>query len=276
MILRIHNNPVKLSDCNNLATPAGTLKDMSMTREKGVARASGRRDATRPSPNKGGSADTTTRAHEIRAALEREIVSGRLEPGSKLEQESLAERFGVSRTPVREALKLLTSDGLVEIKPHKGVCVVQLTIVGLAEMFETMAFLESACAALACRRHSLEDRAALTAAHEACGRASRRRDPDAFYKANVEFHECIYRASHNSFLEAQTMALRNRVEAYRREATFHPGLMTRSMQEHERMLQAILAMDEDGASKQMRLHLDTLRNDAISMAETVVRRNKAA
>ena len=239
-----------------------------------MTRKPGEQDA-RPSTTDDADADVTTRAHGIRAALEREIVSGVLEPGSKLEQESLAERFGVSRTPVREALKLLASGGLVEIKPNKGASVVQLTVVGLAEMFETMAFLEAACAALACRRHSSEDRAALTAAHESCGRASLRGDPEAFYRTNVEFHECIYRASHNSFLEEQTMALRNRLEAYRRESTFHPGLMARSMDEHGRMLQAILAMDEEGASAQMRLHLDTLRSDAISMAEAVQRRNRA-
>lgn len=245
-----------------------------MSRKTGAARKPGKQDAC-PAITEDVEADAANRAHAIRAALERDIVSGVLEPGSKLEQESLAERFGVSRTPVREALKLLASGGLVEIKPNKGACVVQLTVVGLAEMFETMAFLESACAALACRRHSREDCAALNAAHESCGRASRRGDPEAFYRANVEFHECIYRASHNSFLEEQTIALRNRLEAYRRESTFHPGLMARSMDEHGRMLQAILAMDEEGASRQMCLHLDTLRNDAISMAETVERRNRA-
>jgi DNA-binding GntR family transcriptional regulator len=246
-----------------------------MTKQAVAALRSLRRSAHRSSGIGATDGDTSTRAHAIRAALEHDIISGKLEPGSKLEQESLAERFGVSRTPVREALKLLTSGGLVEIKPRKGVCVAQLTVVGLAEMFETMAYLEASCAAMDGRRNSMADRAALTAAHQSCDRASRRGDPDAFYKANVEFHECIYRASHNGFLEAQTVALRDRLEAYRREATFHPGLMTRSMEEHQRMLDAILAMDEDGASKQMRLHLDTLRNDAISMAEAVVRRNKA-
>ena len=116
----------------------------------------------------------------------------------------------------------------------------------------------------------------LSSAHAACGRATERGDPHAFYKANVNFHERIYRASHNGFLAARTVTLRNRLEAYRRESTFHPGLMARSMQEHERLLQAIFAMDEEGASRQMRSHLDTLQTDAISMAEAVQRRNRAA
>ena len=123
---------------------------MRMTRNTGTARKSGKQNAC-PLPTEDAEADAANRAHSIRAALEREIVSGVLEPGAKLEQESLAERFGVSRTPVREALKLLASGGLVEIKPNKGACVVQLTVVGLAEMFETMAFLEAACAARSSR-----------------------------------------------------------------------------------------------------------------------------
>lgn len=245
-----------------------------MTVDKGTSNAASGGDGRNDPAPTAAQGNGQTRAHEIRAVLEREIVSGQLEPGAKLEQELLAERFGVSRTPVREALKQLTAQGLVEIRPNMGACVVQLTVTALAEMFETMAWLEAACAAFAARRHSLQDRTMLAAAHAACGRATERGDPVAFYKANVKFHERIYAASHNGFLAARTIALRNRLEAYRRESTFHPGLMARSMQEHERMLDAIFAMDEERASKQMRSHLDTLQTDAISMAEAVERRNR--
>ena len=121
----------------------------------------------------------------------------------------------------------------------------------------------------ASRRHTAEDRISLDAAHKACARVSRRKDPEPFYTANKRFHEAIYRASHNSYLEEQTINLRNRLEAYRRAATFHAGLIAATMLEHERILKAILAMDEAAAGTLMRSHLDTLQNDAVSMAKAL-------
>lgn len=208
----------------------------------------------------------TTRTDRIRQAVERDIVSGRLGPGTKLDEDALATRHGASRTPVREALHHLASRGLIELRAHAGAFVATLSVVELAEMFETMAFLEAACATLAARRHIAADRALLAAAHEACKKAARSKDPDAFYAANARFHECIYVASHNGYLAAQTIQLGHRLEAYRREATFHPGLMALTMTEHERIMQAIFEMDEAVAGNQMRSHLDTVRNDAVSMA----------
>ncbi len=208
----------------------------------------------------------TTRSDRIRHAIERDIVSGKLLPGTKLDEDALAARHGASRTPVREALQHLASRGLIELRAHSGAFVATLTVVELAEMFEAMAFLEAACAALAARRHTARDRQLLAAAHETCAKAARRNDPDAFYVANTGFHERIYAASHNGYLAAQTIHLRNRLEAYRREATFHPGLMSLTMAEHERIMQAIFGMDEAAAAQQMRSHLDTLRDDAVSVA----------
>jgi DNA-binding GntR family transcriptional regulator len=207
-----------------------------------------------------------TRGDRIRHAIERDIVSGKLVPGTKLDEDALAARHGASRTPVREALQHLASQGLVELRPHTGAFVAKLTVVELAEMFEAMAFLESACAALASRRHTAEDRKTLTGAHEHCAKVAKRNDPEAFYAANARFHECIYAASHNNYIASQTTALRNRLEAYRRESTFHPGFVALTMTEHERILQAIFSMDEASAATYMRTHLDTLRDDAVSMA----------
>jgi DNA-binding GntR family transcriptional regulator len=211
----------------------------------------------------------------VRHAIESDIVSGKFLPGAKLDEEGLASRYGASRTPVREALKHLASQGLIELRPHAGAFVAQLTVADLAEMFETMAYLEAACAALASRRHTAADRDALNAAHQACAKAARKGDPDTFYSANARFHETIYAASHNGYLESETVSLRNRLEAYRREATFHPGLISMTMAEHERILQAIFAMDDALAATLMRSHLDTLRDDAVSMARAVRRASSA-
>ena len=207
-----------------------------------------------------------THSGRIKSAIERAILSGKLAPGTKLDEDALAAHHGASRTPVREALQHLASQGLIELRAHSGAYVAKLTLVELAEMFEAMAFLEGACAALASRRHTADDRRLLQAAHDRCAKAAKAGDPDAFYAANNAFHESIYAASHNRYLAAQTVSLRNRLEAYRREATFHPGLIALTMAEHGRILEAVFNMDEEGAQKAMRSHLDTLRDDAVSVA----------
>jgi DNA-binding GntR family transcriptional regulator len=244
---------------------------------KSTARASGRRNATprRPASQSRNVVPALTVGDRIRHAIESDIVSGRFLPGAKLDEEALAGHYGASRTPVREALKHLASQGLVELRPHAGAFVAKLTVGELAEMFETMAYLEAACASLACRRHTAEDRETLAAAHAACAKAARKADPELFYEANARFHEMIYAASHNTYLARETINLRNRLEAYRREATFHPGLIGMTMAEHERILNAILSMDEQLAATLMRSHLDTLRDDAVSMARAIQRASAA-
>jgi DNA-binding GntR family transcriptional regulator len=212
---------------------------------------------------------------DILKTLSHEMASGKIAPGTQLKEEILCARFNASRTPIRDALKQLAAQGMVELRPRQGAFVVQLTVEQLAAMFETMGYLEAACAALAARRHTAEDLAQLANAHEACVTAARMMDPDSFYKANAHFHECIYRASHNPHIEGQTLELRNRVEAYRREVTFHAGLMALSIREHEAVLNAIREMDEETAAARMRQHLDTLRNDAVSMAAALSRRTQA-
>jgi DNA-binding GntR family transcriptional regulator len=212
-----------------------------------------------------------TRASLITAALEVEIFSGQLLPGARLDEERIGKRFGVSRTPVREALKHLASAGLIEIKPHTGASVARLTVASVVEMFEMMAVLESACAALAARRHQADDRIAMMAAHEACRQAAKEDDPERFYAANAQLHEAIYRASRNSYIEKQTLSLRNRLEAYRRTVTFHAGLMGKSMEEHQRVIEAIFRMDAPAATSHMDVHFDTLRDDVVMMVEAINR-----
>ena len=215
---------------------------------------------------------TQPRSAEILRVLSQEIVSGKLAPGSQLKEEVLCERFDASRTPVRDALKQLAAQGLAVLRPRQGAFVMQITLDRLAAMFETMGYLEAACAALAARRHTVEDLQDLSNEHEACLQAASAQDAESFYASNARFHECIYKASHNPHIQSLTVELRNLVEAYRREATFHPGLMSLSIREHDAVLGAIRAMDESVASLCMRQHLDTLRTDVVSMAASLARR----
>jgi len=107
-------------------------------------------------------------------------------------------------------------------------------------MFEAMAWLEAACASLAARRHTQADRDSIQAAHEACIAAHTALDPAAFYRANARSHEAVYAASQNRYLQQETQLLRNRLEPYRRATTFHEGLMSLSVQEHETIAEGFL------------------------------------
>ena len=170
-----------------------------------------------------------TRSEHLRHCLEEEILQGKLLPGSRLDESGLAERFHVSRTPVREALKFLASSGLVAVRPHQGAVVTRLTIKQLIDMFQVMAELEGLCARLAARRLTPTQRRALQSAHRACKEVARREDPDAFYAQNNVFHQMIYAASGNQYLEEETRKLRNRLGPYRRYITFQPGRIAESL-----------------------------------------------
>jgi DNA-binding GntR family transcriptional regulator len=216
-----------------------------------------------------------TRGLELTSVLEKAILGGEFRPGVRLDELRLAERYKVSRTPIREALKHLAAAGLVELRPRQGAVVARPTLLSLIEMFETMAVLEGACAGLAARRHTAEDRADIAVAHEACIEATRAEDPDHFYRANVAFHDAIFRAAHNGFLERQALTLRNRLEPYRRQITFHPGRMALSNDEHAKIMGVIFAMDA-AAAELMRSHLDTMRDDATGLVAALARDGSAA
>ncbi len=195
------------------------------------------------------------RADRIRHTLEQEIVTGTLPPGQRLDELRLAERFAVSRTPVREALMQLAASGLVEIRPRQGATVAELGLKRMVEMFEVMAELEGLCARLAARRMGQAERAELQRQHESSRRFASTGDPDAYYAANLDFHEVIYAGSHNAFLAEQTRALRQRLTPYRRIQLRRAGRLADSFAEHEAIVQAILAGDAEEAERRTRRHV---------------------
>ena len=145
--------------------------------------------------------DNKPRSEEVRTLIEEAIIGGEFPPGARLEEQELAERYNVSRTPIRETLRLLASTGLVEMRPRQGEVVATLTIPKLIEMFQVMAELEGLCARNVSRRVSPDRLAELEAAHRTCIDTVKKSDPAAFYEANRIFHELIYTASNNQFLE---------------------------------------------------------------------------
>src|SRR4029079_2336854 len=120
--------------------------------------------------------------------------------GMRLDEAPLLQEFGVSRTPLREALIQLASLGLVEIRPRRGAVVAELSPHRLFEMFEVMAELEAMCARLAARRMTDAEQKELRAPHKPCREAAASRSSDAYYYANENFPRAIYAPSHNTFL----------------------------------------------------------------------------
>lgn len=194
-------------------------------------------------------------AADLVQKLERDIVTGVLKPGDKLDERSLSERFGVSRTPVREALQTLAGSGLVATMPRRGTIVASITVGELIEMFEVMAELEAMCARLAARRMPRADIDNLIALSEECSALQEHSDADAYYEANVRFHEAIYAGCRNSFLERQTKNVRNRLAPYRRLQLHRPGRVKRSNNEHAEILDAISNGEADLAGKLMQQHV---------------------
>jgi DNA-binding GntR family transcriptional regulator len=204
-----------------------------------------------------------TLAESLRQHLEAEISAGRLEPGSRLDEQEIAERFNVSRTPVREAFRLLAANDLVELRGRQGAAVRSIGPHKLIEMFQVMAELEGLCARLAARRITKPQRAKIEEIHERLKAVAQDADVDAFYDVNQEFHEAIYEASHNAFLADQTRKLRNQVAAYRRRVTHMPNRIVDTLHEHEAIMAAIFAHDTERAHGTMRDHLNLLGNDLL-------------
>ncbi len=192
---------------------------------------------------------------ELKDELEHEIVSGQLRPGERLDELSLATRFDVSRTPIREALLQLTSMGLVEMRPRRGAVVASIGLKDLLDMFEVMAELEGMCARLAARRISDPECVKMHNIHIESKRAVADHDYDAYYACNVRFHETLYAASRNTYLAEQTMALRNRLAPYRRSQLHQLDRLAGSYGEHGNILKAIENRDAEQVEELMKQHL---------------------
>jgi DNA-binding GntR family transcriptional regulator len=195
---------------------------------------------------KGGAPSLAVR---LRDELEEDIVQGKLVPGTRLDEVALAERFEVSRTPIREALAHLCSVGLCERRPRRGVVVAALSFDRLLEMFEVMAELEGLAGRLAARRYSDSDAAAIEEAHEACRTAAQAGARDEYYYSNERFHQAIQRASHSNFLVEQCLALSRRLKPYRRMQLDTRNRIPTSFREHEKIVEAILSQQPELAER---------------------------
>lgn len=195
------------------------------------------------------------RSDDIAEALEGMILDGTFVDGDRLDETQLAQRFNVSRTPLREAFQRLHLSGLVEQIPRRGVFVRQPGPVELLEMFEVMAELEASCARLAAKRISDEALADMRAANALCQKAVEARDADGYYHENERFHAILYRQSGNSFLEQECLRLQRRLTPFRRLQLRLRGRLRQSMSEHEAVVEALEADDAERAAKAIREHV---------------------
>lgn len=200
-------------------------------------------------------ATNSRRSEQLREIIEERIATGLYLPGMRLDETEMAAEFGVSRTPIREALIQLSSAGLVETRPRRGAIVAAISPQRLYEMFEVMAELEAMCVRLAVRRMTDAEIQALLEAHRACGQEQTMKYPDDYYRKNEQFHFAIYLASRNGFLIEQASSLHRRLSPYRRLQLRVRDRLQASFSEHSAIVEAIIAGDGELAAERLRKHI---------------------
>lgn len=187
-----------------------------------------------------------------------DIVSGRLTPGTKLDARGMAERFGVSRTPIRETFGHLAAMGLVTHRPNRGVIVATLSPNALNDLYEAMAELEAALARLAALRMNSAQREALLQLHQDSVHLVRDGSADDYSRYNHDFHELIFAGAQSGQLRQLAEATRTRLAPFRRAQFRMTNRVSKSWEEHDAIVRAILAGDADGVARLMRLHVQTV------------------
>jgi DNA-binding GntR family transcriptional regulator len=201
-----------------------------------------------------------TRADRLAEGIAECVLSGEFPPGLRLDEGMLAERFGVSRTPVREALRQLASTGLIDVKPRRGATVAQATSAQLEMLFGAMAEIEAVCARLAAMSMTPIERRRLQGVHDTMSAIVMREDRDAYAAANVGFHTQIYLGAHNEALSDFAKGLRRRLAPFRRAQFRNEGRISRSHAEHTAVVKAIVACDAAAAHAAMFHHMSLVED----------------
>jgi DNA-binding GntR family transcriptional regulator len=192
----------------------------------------------------------------IRSSIASQIRDNRLQPGDRIDEERLMAQFAVSRTPVREALLQLKTEGLVTSQARGGMFVSKLDVRQLFSMWELLAELEGLCARYACDRMASAERDRLVDAHRESLAVVERNDPIGWQEANRAFHEVLYAGARNPYLQQQIMSMRIRTQAYRMHAFGAVGQLRTSRGGHERIVDAIVAKDGAAAGRAAFDHLN--------------------
>ncbi|MEJ6022794.1 GntR family transcriptional regulator [Ramlibacter sp. PS4R-6] len=196
---------------------------------------------------------------EVAAQLRDRIFAGELMPGTFLDEVKLAGKLKISRTPLREALKVLTAEGLVRHEPRRGSFVNEVTVQDLDEIFPVIALLEGQCARLAAEHATDADLQALEALHDKLQRHAKAKRIADYYAANFAIHEAIIQLADNRWLAQVIGDLRKILKLARLQQLSAPGRLDQSLSEHMAVFAALKARDPDGADAAMRTHLNRQR-----------------
>jgi DNA-binding GntR family transcriptional regulator len=196
------------------------------------------------------------------------VVEGQLAPGAKLNERKLCETLGISRTPLREALKVLAAEGLIEIAPNRGASVSQMTDLEIRETFELMSGLEAFSGELACERITAQEIADIKVLHQAMLACRARNDLSGYYSRNQAIHDRINEAARNTALRQTYVSLNRRLMALRFRSNFQTPKWDSAIREHEEMIEALETRDGKRMAEILRKHLLSKR-DAVLAERTL-------
>jgi DNA-binding GntR family transcriptional regulator len=192
---------------------------------------------------------------QVAERLRVRIYAHELPPGGWIDEQALALEYGISRTPLREALKVLAAEGLVVLKPRRGCYVTQLSEQDIDEVFPVMAMLEGRVAELAAHRATSADFARLAAIHEELEKHAAANSADRFFEANQRFHTALQEIAGNRYLAQLIDDARKVIKLTRRDSLRLEGRLKQSLQEHREILEALRAKDAASARQSMHDHL---------------------
>lgn len=202
---------------------------------------------------------------EVAVRLRQRIVEGQLAPGAKLNERELAELLNVSRTPLREAIKMLAAEGLVELLPNRGAVVAQMSAQDVADTFEVIAGLEGQSGELAAQRVTEAELAEIRALHYEMMAAYTRRDLPTYYRLNAQIHTQINAAARNPVLAQTWRTVNARLQALRFRSNFDEAKWKRAVKEHERMVELLAARDAAGLRALLIEHLMHKRDAVLEL-----------
>nr|WP_242653690.1 GntR family transcriptional regulator [Thermincola potens] len=193
-------------------------------------------------------------------ALREAIINGTLEPGERLMEIQLAEEMGVSRTPVREAIRKLELEGFVVMVPRKGAYVAGLSMKDIADVFEIRTALESLAAGLAAERITEEELENLERLLVKIGECVQANDLDKLIEVDTEFHDVLFKATRNERLVQIISNLREQIQRFRTTSLASPGRMKYALEEHKKIVEAVSERNVELAQKLAAEHIENAEN----------------
>lgn len=205
--------------------------------------------------NRSSRISTTALYQEVAARLRERIYSQELLPGVAIDEQALSEEYGISRTPMREALKVLHAEGLVVLEPRRGCFVTELKEQDIDELFPLMAMLEGRCAFEAVKKAKAIDIKRIEELHNKLEKHASANDVEKYFEQNCLFHELVQKMAGNKWLERMTSDLRKFLKLMRGRQLYLPGRLQQSLAEHRMLLAAFQNRNPAAAEKIMHDHL---------------------